>query len=266
MNADTILGVSSAALAVIGALVSGLVASRANRQAHELERQRRAETAAEAAERVLSQYRDPLLDAAQTLQSRLYNLVRTNYLSRYLTCGIPAEERYARDYTAFAVAEYLCWVEIVRRELRFLDAGYVERNRTLLAHLTATQYTFQTDKVAPPLRIFRGAQRAIAELMMIPTNATEGPRNEALGYAAFCHRLDTDSEFGAWFTRLRTADIDAIASGDPTVTHRLSILQHDLLDLIDFLDPDAVRIPPHLRNRLHEDRPTVPVQATPIVQ
>jgi hypothetical protein len=262
MNLDpnTVLAVTSAVLAVIGAIVSGAVANRTNRKALELDRQRRAETATEGAARVLSQYRDPLLDAAQTLQSRIYNLVTTDYLGRYLSCGIPEEERYARDYTVFSVAEYLCWVEIVRRELRFLDAGDDERTRTLPTHLDTTQYTFQTDKVPEPLRIFRGAQRAIAELMMVPTNAPEGPRSEALGYAGFCRRLDTDSEFASWFTRLRTADIDAIATKDAETVARLLILQHDLVDLIEFLDPDAVRIPERVRGRLAGDRPRVPAQ------
>jgi hypothetical protein len=265
LDANTIVGLGSALLAVVGAAVSGIVASRANRQAHDLERQRRQETAAEAAERVLAEYRDPLLDAAQTLQARVFNIVRTGYLSRYLNCGDPAEERYARDYTVFAMAEYLCWVEIVRRELRFLDLGDVERSRRLLGCLTQTQVTFQSDKVAPPFRIFRGAQRAIAELMRVPTNSNEGPRTEAMGYAAFVHRLDTDSEFAAWFTRLRTADVDAVAADDPVARTRLTILQHDLIDLIDFLDPAKVRIPPELRSRLPE-RPTVPRQGDPIVR
>jgi hypothetical protein len=264
LDPNTLIGLGSALLAIVGAIVSGWVAARTNRQAHDLERQRRLETATERAERILAEYRDPLLDAAQTLQARVYNIVRNGYLPRYLTCGDPAEERYARDYTVFALAEYLCWVEIVRRELRFLDLGDVERNRKLLGYLTQAQMTIQSDKVAPPFRVFRGSQRAIAELMMVPTNATGGPRFEAMGYAAFVHRLDVDSEFAAWFTRLRMNDIDTVEADGPGAHVRLAMLQHDMLDLIDFLDPKSVRIPPQLRSRLPE-RPTIPHQAAPIV-
>jgi len=78
--------------------------------------QARIETEAEAAERILEQYRDPLLDAAQNLQARMYNVIEQDYFGRYLHCGDPDEERYARDYTVFVLAEYLCWAEIVRRE------------------------------------------------------------------------------------------------------------------------------------------------------
>src|SRR6185295_5274451 len=114
---------------------------------------------------------DPLLDAAQALQSRIFNILAQNYLGKFLHCGDADEERYARDYTVFVLAEYLCWVEIVRRELRFLDLGDVVRNRDLLAQLYTIQLTIQHDKAPPRLRVFRGKQRAIAELMMVPTGA-----------------------------------------------------------------------------------------------
>jgi hypothetical protein len=249
VNTEVLIGFGSAALALAGAIVSGLLASRANRQAHELERRRRHDSQVEDAERILHQYRDPLLDAAQTLQSRIYNIVRQAYLIRYLRCGDPDEERYARDYTLFAVAEYLCWVEIVRRELRFLDLGDVARNRQLLGHLTQTQVTLQTDRVQSPLQIFRGRQRAIAELMMLPTAASDGPRSECLGYAAFSRRLHSDQEFASWFVRLN-GDIDVIAGATDEQNIRLIRLQRDLIDLIDFLDPDSVRIPPAYRARI----------------
>jgi hypothetical protein len=255
LSSDNIVGLGSAALAIVSAVVSGVSATRANRQAAELERQQRRETAAEAARRIVNQYRDPLIDAAQTLQSRLGNIVKGGYLDRYLHCGDAVEERYARDYTVYALAEYLCWAEIVRRELRFLDGDEHEENPKLLAYLAQAQVTIQSDRIPQPLRVFRGAQRAIAELMMVPTNSPEGPRSEAMGYAAFCHRLDTDPVFAGWFERLRFADIDAIATGGEEAGLRLSILSHDLIDLIDFLDPKAARVPKQLRRRVSEKRP-----------
>jgi hypothetical protein len=251
VNPEVIITLISAALALLGALAAGVTASRSARLSDELERRRRRETQAEAAERILHQYRDPLLDAAQTLQGRIYNIVRQNYLGRYLHCGDADEERYARNYTLYAIGEYLCWVEIVRRELRFLDLGNIERNRKLLAHLTQLQFVFQTDRVKSPFRIFRGRQRAIAELMMVPTNAAEGPRTECVGYAAFDRRLDSDPAFAAWFARL-SDDIDVVARSTDADNIRLFQLQRELIDLIDFLDPDAIRIPPDFRARLPE--------------
>jgi hypothetical protein len=258
LSPDTIVGLGSAALAIVSAIVSGASASRANRQAAELERQRRKETASEAAQRILNQYRDPLLDAAQTLQGRAYNIVGDNFFGRYLHCGDPVEEGHARDYTVYAIAEYLCWAEIVRRELRFLDDDVDAANPHLLTYLANIQLTLQTDRIPLPFRVFRGPQRAIAELMMVPTNSPEGPRSEAMGYAAFRHRLENDREFAAWFERLRYADIDAVAASTPGVDQRLAMLQHDLIDLIDYLDPKALRVPAQIRSRVSAERPQIP--------
>jgi hypothetical protein len=270
LDPNTIVGLASAALAVIGAVVSALLANRTNKQAHELERRRRRETAAEAAQRVLDEYREVLLDVAQTLQARLYNIVELKYFSRYLHCGDPAEERYARDYTVYALAEYLCWVEIVRREAPFLNVDAARDRRAAgelaepgLAFIAAAQLTIQSDRYPRPFRVFRGAQRAIAEIMTVPATGRAGARFEPMGFATFCQRLDNDPTFASWFERLRFADIDAIAAGGAEVTQRLVALTHDMVDLIDLLDPKTERIPAQVRRRLTVPRPAMSTE--PIV-
>ena len=252
LDTDSAVSFGSAALALIGAVASGVFSARANRQAHELERQARIETQTEAAERILEQYRDPLLDAAQTLQGRMHNIVEQDYFGRYLHCGDPDEERYAREYTLYAFAEYLCWAEIVRRELRFLDLGDVPRTQKLMAHLAQIQLTIQTDRVSSPFQVFRGRQRAIAELTMVPTGAAAGPRTEGMGFATFSRRLHTDEEFRSWFAQLDEG-IEVVASSDRAGNVRLVRLQRDLADMIDFLDPDAVRVPRRHRQRMEAD-------------
>jgi hypothetical protein len=263
INVELLVAVMSA----VFSLGAGIFSARANRKAreldHELERRRKAEDEVATAERIRRQYRDPLLDAANTLQSRIYNLVRNDYLAKWLRCGDPEQERYARDYTVFTLAEYLTWVEIVRRELRFLDVGDEEHNRQLMALLMQAQLTIQAANVVGPFRVFRGHQRAIAEVMMVPTGAPDGPRSECLGYATFCDRLDEDEDFRSWFDRLRT-DVDEFA--DRRQDDRLVRLQNDLIDLLDHLDPNMLRIPAPFRQRL--PRPPsvgsgVPTQATP---
>jgi hypothetical protein len=253
-----------AALSAVLSLGAAILGARANRRAKELdfelERRKKQEDAAAVAQRILHRYRDPLLDAAQTLQSRSFNIVANGYLATFLHCDDPDEEAYARKYTVFAVAEYMTWVEIVRRELRFLDVGDEDRNRQLMARLTQTQVTLQSDKIRGPFRVFRGRQRAIAELMMTPTGATEGPRKECIGYAAFCDRLDEDEAFAGWFTRLLD-EVDALVNRDND--DRIIQLQNDLVDLIDHLDPKALRIPPHFRQRLNQVSP-IPVPPQPV--
>jgi hypothetical protein len=252
-----------AAVSAVISLVAGVVSARANHRAKEfeyhLEQRRRADDEAAVAQRVLRQYRDPLLDAANTLQSRIYNIVAQNYLGSYLHCGDPDEERYAREYTVFALAEYLTWVEILRRELRFLDLGDERHNRELMERITRAQVTIQSDRISGPFQVFRGRQRAIAEVMMVPTGATEGPRSECVGYATFTDRLEEDEDFRVWFDRpLREVDLLTARGHD----QRLVQLQNDLVDLIDHLDPNGLRVPLDYRRRLSQ--PTadgIPAQA-----
>lgn len=250
VSLEVIIGFGSAVLAVLAAITSGVMANRSARLSHDLDRRRKAEDAEEESERVLQLYRDPLLDAAHTLQGRIYNIMAQRYLVRFLLDQPDEQERrYARDYTVYAIAEYLCWVEILRRELRFRDLGDQERTGKLLELLTHIQYDFQRHDIPRQFCIFRGRQRAIAELMMAPTNLAEGPRNECVGYATFCRRLDTDAEFAAWFGVLRE-DVTVVAKASAADNARLTVLQQHLIDLIDFLDPKRIRIPAQFRNRL----------------
>lgn len=259
---ETIVGLGSAALAVLSAVLSGVMANRSARLSHELERRKKAEDANEEAERILQQYRDPLLDAAHTLQGRLFNIIAQGFLDKSYGEHVDEyERRYARDYTVYAIAEYLCWVEILRRELRFRDLGDVSRNQTLLRHLSDIQYAFQRDDIPAQFRVFRGRQRAIAELMMVPTSATEGPRSECIGFAAFSRRLEIDHDFRPWLLPL-CEDVAVVAAATREQNRRLVFLQRQLIDLIDFLDPKKVRIPEQFRARL--DPPVaVPAQAAP---
>jgi hypothetical protein len=249
-----------AVISAILSLASGALSARASRRAKlfelDVERRKRHEDAADTAERILRLYRDPLIDGANALQGRMYNIMAQDYLDRYLDHPDPDERRYAIDYTVYVIAEYLCWAEIIRRELRFLDLGDVKRNRDLLQRLTNIQYAFQRTGDNAQFRVFRGRQRAIAELMMVPSNNPEGPRTESIGYATFCHRLDTDPTFAEWFDRLR-ADVSVVASAPAADNARLTEIQHHLIDLIDFLDPQAVRLPMQFRSRLPQPRSTV---------
>jgi hypothetical protein len=263
VDTETIVTLGSAALALISAVLSGVMANRSARLAHQLERQKKEEDAAAEAERILQLYRDPLLDAAHTLQGRLFNIMAQGFLQKAYGDHVDEyERRYARDYTVFAIAEYLCWVEILRRELRFRDLGDVRRNQALLGHLNDIQYAFQRDDIPAQFRVFRGRQRAIAELMMVPTNATEGPRSECIGYAAFSRRLETDHEFRPWLLPL-CEDVAVVAAATPYENQRLTLIQQQLIDLIDFLDPKKVRIPAHVRQRMADPAPgaAVPTQA-----
>ena len=158
-------------------------------------------------------------------------------------------ERYARDYTVYVLSEYLCWAEIIRRDMRFLDLGNEERNRDLVQLLEASQRAISSERFPRPFRLFRGEQRSIGELMMVPTADTASTQYESMGYVKFCGKLDNDAAFAKWFNRLRS-DIDQISDASRAEASRLINLQNRLIDLIQFLDPQQQRLPAKYRSRL----------------
>jgi len=264
MSTQVVVAVVSAVVAVVGAVAAGLMTTWSARHTRRyeslLEAQQKALSKAEQAEAVLGRYREPLLAAAHNLQSRLYNIVDQSYLD-YLRCGDPDQERYARDYTVYVLAEYLCWAEIIRRDLRFLDLGNEERNRDLVRLLEATQRAISSEKSPRPLRLFRGEQRAIGELMMAPTGDAGSTQYESLGYVQFCARLDDDPTFAKWFHRLRT-DVGHVATAGRAKQSRLISLQNRLIDLIQFLDPQKQRLPAKYRDQLSPARKPALVATT----
>jgi hypothetical protein len=89
-------------------------------------------------------------------------------------------------------------------------------------------------------RIFRVDQRAIGELMIDP-DGKPGERR-CLGYAAFCAMLTSGGRFAEWMQELM--DHVECAAREPGQAHdRLTRLQHQLIDLINLLDPGGQRFP-----------------------
>jgi hypothetical protein len=93
-------------------------------------------------------------------------------------------------------------------------------------------------------KIFRGEQRAMGEKMI----TTGGPQCRCLGYTEFVESLSHE-KFASWFEKLR-GFIDGLSLNHSADFSRLALLQNALIDLIDGLDPEAVRFPARLRKRM----------------
>lgn len=208
------------------AVLAGVLKRRHDRETHIAE--------------LLSRYRDPLLSAAFDLQSRLYNIVRRDFLEEYFDSTDPDAHAYARDSTLWVIGQYLGWTEILRREVQFLDLGEASENRRLQARLQRIAQAFAVDDEAltPVFRLFRAEQRAIGELMIAPADAHG--RLTCLGYADFSARVRREP-LRRWFLRLEQ-DLERI-SREPYDCPRLVHLQRALVGLVDLLDPDRVRYP-----------------------
>jgi hypothetical protein len=173
----------------------------------------------------------PLLQAAYDLQSRLYNIVRQDFMRAYASAG-GEQHAYAVRSTLWLLAQYLGWVEILRREGQFLDFGSRKKNRQLQGALSKITHELSTDKRGAKCAVFRGEQRAIGELMTRTVHdAKEGePRQkDCLGYAEFVRRLDEapddngseSADFLSWFSRLR-GDLQSLAN----IPHSIALISH----------------------------------------
>jgi hypothetical protein len=202
---------------------------------------------------LMSYYRDPLLQAAADLRSRLITILAENFLSRFLTGGEESQRFYARTYTMFVFAEFLCWVEILRQSVSFLDLGNDTRNARLMRHLSITRRVLFDSKMDPLFRIHNGYQRALGEVMIRESDPSRPRDKHCIGYAGFCIRLETDETFARWFEGLAT-DIAELAGRESARVDRLVTLTTALEELIDFLDPDNVRYPMRQPWRFYESK------------
>lgn len=262
---DNLIAILSAAVSVLGAVIAGVMTTWSNKKTRameaRLEKERHEQTKAEQAAELISRYREPLLLAANSLQSRLFNAVRDEYLPIYLRDDSADEQsEYARNFTVYTLAEYLCWVEIIRRELRFLDLGGEQENRRFNDRMQAVSTALATQEITQEhFRLFRGQQRALGELFMVPLGATG--HHQAMTYPEFVRRLDhRDMDFYPWFERL-LKDVSVIR--DETLANNVRIVrtQHALIDLIDFLDPDKTRLGAAFREKYEWPAPS-PASAT----
>lgn len=247
MSTEVVVALVTSIVAILTALISAIVTYygqiRATRLEQELQAQREARSAEAQTRQIISRYRDPLLSSAFDLQSRLYNIVTLGFLQRLYHLS-ERERTYTVNNTLYVVGEFLGWVEIVRREIQFLDLGDVAANQQFTDLLNNIVRAFSTGEYDHIFWLFRGEQRAIGEVML--THGRGGDQNSltSIGYAEFSRRL-ADPSFAYWFAGMK-ADIERLAKEPQVTSTRLRELQHALIDLILTLDPDTPRFPKRL--------------------
>lgn len=268
----------------------------------ELERDKVFQTQLQELQGVIARYRGPLLESAIDLEQRLWHLITDQCFDSWGT----NEERCKEEirYLMFTLAQFLGFVEVVRREgpreRPFLQAGNPQGSDTLSTLiegirfiLCASPITLETwfmegpDRphpgsrkrrsrtevlqrvtetdvcpgaapfLDPPLmRLSRGHQRAIGTKMIITPMGAE--RHYTMSYGDFHTRLDADPSFELWFANLRS-ETERLAQGETWKGEapfpigrwtRALLLQQLLVEVMDVLDPDCVRLSVARRQRL----------------
>ncbi len=71
-----------------------------------------------------------MMHAVYDLQSRIFNILKRDFLTAYYTNGTDREKFYAQQNTVFLVAQFLGWTELIRQEIQFLDLGFNDHTPT----------------------------------------------------------------------------------------------------------------------------------------
>jgi len=188
-------------------------------------------------EKLLSQFRDPAIRAISDLQGRVFAILLNiknagNYT--YLT-GIGEGDYYILS-TAYLVAQFFAWVEILRRKVAMLD--YSE----LITKIETATQSFSHG--FPGFQIFRLEQREIGERMLLASSDTG---LLSLGYAQFVDLLEGD-KCPPCLSQLRSK-VQHLMDHPLDEMMRLVSIQHATIDLIKFIDPASRWVPEDRRAR-----------------
>jgi hypothetical protein len=287
---------------VVGTYASGLSVEKKKAElAMELERERRRDSQLRELQSVIARYRGPLLESAVDLEQRLWHAI----VDRSFEQGDEKHIELEIKYMVFCVAQFLGFVEVVRREgpreVSFLAADNPQGSDTLFIMIeairfvlcaspeslmawwsqeeqgrgarnhpgarrrrepleiirdkkSATEGTYSHEGLNSreyiPLRLSRGFQRAIGTMMILTDFGAS--RHYTLSYGQFFERLNDEASpnWRTWFADI-TEDVAYLAKAGlwegegPFPLNkwtRVLLLQQLLVELIDLLDPDCIRI------------------------
>jgi hypothetical protein len=247
MKPEIITAIIAAVVAVTSAAISVYGQVRVAKLSDRLTKQREANSREAQTAALMSKYRDPVLRSAIDLQSRLWNIYQNKILHRSDPRAL-AEQDYLIHNTLYVIAEYLGWVEILRREVQFLDFGDVEMSRRLTELFVNVSQAFNTHRLDFTLQLFNGEQRAIGEIMMIQRSPDRSIGYECMGYARFTKQM-SDPDFSRWFTRLKVS-LETMVKEPEAGRERIVLIHSKMIDLINFLDPHCLRVPAAYRSRI----------------
>lgn len=238
--------VVTALTGLLGVLLGGRAATRmqaeADRRQEARELRRQAVDQQQREAQLVARYQEPLARAAYDLQGRLWNVLNKGYLETYLDRPDRAQKTYARESTVWLLAQYLGWVEIVRREAQLLPLEHQDARRSVNGALDHVVEILSTDEQFDErFRIFRPQQRAVGELMIVAGQDAEGsPRTDCMGFARFVETLKDPAEPLAMWLAPVLSDVRPV---EQRTRGRLVALQRGLVALLDVIDAERVRFP-----------------------
>lgn len=252
MNASALVALVAAIGSSVLAVVAAVVAARGQQRVTELEhrlrqqaqederrfiteqrlderehaRQEKRQERELAARAQLDRYREPLLDAAESLRHRIDNIRNKAFLT-YLSRG-ERRKKIALLGTSYRLARYLAVVESLRRGVNLLRLERAEDTRVVNNLLTEISTTLSSDRLdGQRLMVWRDEQRAIGELTMEAAPGDVGVSD--IGFATFAELHG--ERFAGWLSGFETD----LQDRDVDTSPRLAKLQDLLGQLVDEL-------------------------------
>lgn len=185
-------------------------------------------------ERFLSKFRDPAMRAITDLEHRIFTMLCTHNIRYVIETG---NEDYYILSISFLLANFFAWTEILRRKACNLDYSH------LMTRLDEVASAFADG--GPGFQIFRLEQREIGERMIRPSHA-ENEDYSILGYSEFIDLM----KGSAVPPCLKRLEENAKACMLNTPIERLIWIQNALIDLVEFIDPDADWMPKDKRKKI----------------
>jgi len=144
----------------------------------------------------------------------------------------PGAQGYSVMHTSFVFAQFFAWVNILRRDTEFLRPHTTSGSAGGdVMELLARIRSVLRSGYHPRFQIATGVQSAMGEIATAPESSDGKGQLRCIGFAAFCEKWRSDSEFQAWFDPIVQGIRDLSSQTNAQVaSDRLLILQHLLSD------------------------------------
>jgi hypothetical protein len=218
-----VISVLSLSGTILTAIIAGFFTLHSARRASQQE-----------ARKLHSKYRQPLLLAAHDLQGRLHSFLDGGFRRCY-----KRKQDYVIYHTVYLIAQYFAWLEILRREVQFLESDRSGQSQKFWESEQRVFEEFHTGRWGHDFMIWAGEQHSIGDVM-IDHDKSNGNQKICLSYPAFRSKYQDAQErsFRAWFQKL-AGEVDLLARRKASET-RLRHIQVELVDLVKVLDTDGI--------------------------
>jgi len=207
----------------------------------------------------VGKFRDVLLRSSEQLQSHVLQLCYGRVPHRVHHLSLTAPESYAYCILIYRIGQLICWMFLLENDIQTIHYTPTADDRRIMDILYAIHRglgdPLRFNGQEMPLRIFRGLQDSIGELMTV--GDTEKGTQRCMGYPEFWKRwtVAEDNEFRPWFSQLEDGLKGLLnsRSGDHQLQDqwffRVMQFQHLLIELVNALDPKNDRLYTRPRTR-----------------